>query len=243
MARPINVSERIVDKFSLPISEDELVAMTSQLRGAAAAIRSTMLTSKEMSEKKREYEKTWSSFEDAFSKISSVYSKIAFGLSIMQEIKSLASQSGAAVMRERDSYASVLVRPSHEKVALSRGPTLKVPKSISISVRSRASELDKFADASSTKEALFKAFRPSSVNLKVSALTMVSHDKSVRIKAVEVDIEAMRKSESLKDAGLEISVNEKQNPRLLVSNVQREATPEVIVEEIGRDIGHRLGDE
>lgn len=72
-----------------------------------------------------------------------------------------------------------------------------VPKCVNITIKLKDAELVKFESASVTKDVLTKTLRHSSVNLKISKITTVSHNKSVRIRATEANIEALKNCKKL----------------------------------------------
>jgi len=124
---------------------------------------------------------------------------------------------------------------SDSRIRVLRGPTMAVSgSSITFIIAPTPTASFKFADFVSTKSALYKAVNPIDFDLKVKRVTRAGGSE-VRVEAESINLDKLRSSGVLAQAGLLVREDHKFNPRLLVLEIPRDMTKD----EIRRDLIHQ----
>lgn len=98
------------------------------------------------------------------------------------------------------------------------GPAVEVPGTTEFYIVPRIEAIDKFKDFQAVKDAVKNVLKSSKISLKVKRM-VVTKKNSVKIEAVDPDLEKISSSSELKDAGLMIRRHEKLNPRIIIHGV------------------------
>ncbi|XP_076549241.1 uncharacterized protein LOC143306887 [Osmia lignaria lignaria] len=165
---------------------------------------------------------------------------------IQSNIKNVVSNEVKEAVHEvqkvvKDSIQSA--KPSYASITNKSAPYLKnreiTPRnkqSIEFLISPLPEKVKNFKSASEVKRVLKNSVNPVEYDLKVDHLFTVGMS-SVKIIANSVDLDKLRNSPKLKEAGLMIRTRQKLRPRLLIknlpSNISMNDVPKVIAESIG----------
>lgn len=114
-----------------------------------------------------------------------------------------------------------------DRVCVANGPSIPIPSNTnkSIYIGPIADKADSFRDSEATKIAVLNAINPSDVDLKIVNMKF-ARQNSIRLDVQSANIEKLKSSVTLKEAGLEIKDFGKLRPRLLVRFVPADVSEE-----------------
>ena len=107
------------------------------------------------------------------------------------------------------------------RVTTTKGVTMNVPKSISFVIKPKAMEngdMENKRTVEDTRKIVLQAIKPEECSLKVRRIVQ-SGDNGIRIVADKADLDKIKNLEALKNAGLNVNVSTKLNPRLNIHGV------------------------
>ncbi|KMQ81939.1 putative 50 kda protein in type i retrotransposable element r1dm, partial [Lasius niger] len=102
-----------------------------------------------------------------------------------------------------------------------------IRKTINLVIGPTDKAVGRYTSSQDTKDAVLNAVNPSKVGLRVSRLTK-ARNNAIRIEACEADLDRLRASPGLKEAGLEVKKNVMLNPRVIIYGVPSVLLSDVI---------------
>lgn len=240
--------------INIPISNENLTSMRKKLLQHDRFFLKFLSSSKDTVSMKTTLQDLFTSYQTAFNSLVVGYSQVVQQLNTIEGCKTAVIKACAGITRNcvttvREaaekissthtntiSFSDKLKAPP--KIRVPRGPTLAAPKSnTTFVVAPMANAVENFADFEATKTALINAINPVDVDLRVVRMMRASGNE-LRIEASTVNLDKLRSSTSLSQAGLEIKDDAKFNPRLIVSGVPVDMTKESIREDfINQNMG------
>ena len=145
--------------------------------------------------------------------IKTLKSEIALTRQAMESIQPTRQKSFSQIVKEGNREAA--------RVTTNKGITMNVPKSISFVIKPKEMENEDMENKRTfedTKKIILQAIKPEECSLKVRRIVK-SGDNGIRIVADKADLDKIKKLESLKNAGLNVNVPTKLNPRLNIHGV------------------------
>lgn len=229
----------------IPFSQASISCMRAKLLTHDKLFMKFLSSSKDTVAMKTSLQDLFVAYQTAFNSILTGYVQVAEQLTTIDSCQSTIIRACAGITSNcgttMQSVADKIVRahPSPmtyadqvkatQKVIVSRGTTVSVPKTTTFIVAPRPDRASDYVDSDSTKKALISAINPAEVNLKVDRFSRTGGNE-VRIEARSVDLDKLRASNALAAAGLVVKEDCKFNPRLLVFGIPKDMEKDSIRE-------------